>query len=297
MRTHLSGLGRYARRLALLAVLAGAACTSTQREDPALDDMRDDHTSLAPEGDEGDEAWMEEDGEGEDVPGVETARNEYRLLGLSGANKPNGMEYRLRHSIPPETPVSIPRDLDGLELFIADPTPEGWLAFYREPLERMEAPRNPRFRAILFGKEGEQLWDLALNRFLSRPDHLEIQDIRYVEGKLYFNEACQSYSREAGGKCSSLVHLDPRRQEVEWRTRPLTSNNIFIPHGPYLIAGYGFTAEPDSLFWIRQETGAIVARRRLDSAHAYLEVQDGRLIVVTHSNRVDTLAAEPASGR
>ncbi len=213
---------------------------------------------------------------------------DYGSLGLSGENKPNGLEYRLRRSLPLETPAYMPRSLEGLELFIADPVREGWLAFYREPLERWEGPANPRFRAVLFGGEGERLWDLKLNRFLTRPDHLEIQDIRYSEGKLYFNEACQSYSREAEGRCSSVVRLDPRRGEVEWRTPPLTSNNIFLPYGPYIIAGYGFSGEPDHLYLIERNSGESVARQELDSAHSYLEVKDGQLVVVTY-NSVYTL--------
>lgn len=233
--------------------------------------------------------------EGEPEP--DPVSPEYLRLGLSGVNKPEGPEYRLRRSVPSQTPLHVPREMEGLVLFIAEPTPEGWFAFYREPLERMEGARNPSFRAVLFGEDWRRRWDLDLNRFLSRPDHLEIQDIRYREGKLYFNEACQSYSREAGGNCSSLLRVDPERQQVEWRTRPRTSNDIFILHGPHVIAGYGFTAEPDSLFWIARETGEIVARRHLPSAHSYLEVQDGRLLVLTQGDRVDTLEAEPAPRR
>ncbi|HEV2129595.1 MAG TPA: hypothetical protein VGR27_00745 [Longimicrobiaceae bacterium] len=273
-----------ARGLLLLALLAGAACTGAPRAE--------DRTAEHPEEDTLEYLDGEGAGMGEE-PEPDFASEEYRRLGLTGVNKPNGMEYRLRHSVPAATPTSLPRQVGGLELFIADPAPEGWLGVYREPLERMEAPANPRFRAILFAEDGERFWTLDLNRFLSRPDHLEIQDVRYQEGELYFNEACQSYSREASGRCSSLVRVDPRRQAVEWRTPPLASNNIFILHGPHVIAGYGFTAEPDSLFWIRRETGEIVARRRLDSAHAYLEVREGELVVVTHSGRVDTLPAEP----
>ncbi len=289
MRAPLRGVGALARGALLLALLMGAACGEAPRvEEQAAQDPEEDTLAYV----DGEDVLL---AEGEPEP--EFVSEEFRRLNLTGANKPNGMEYRLRRSVPAAAPAFLPRHLDGLELFIADRVPEGWLGFYREPLERMEAPANPRFRAILFAEEGERLWELDLNRFLSRPDHLEIQDIRYQEGELYFNEACQSYSREAGRRCSSLVRLDPRRQVVAWRTPPLTSNNIFLLHGPHVIAGYGFTAEPDSLFWIRRQTGEVVARRRLDSAHAYLEVRDDRLVVVTHSGRVETLPAEPGSPR
>lgn len=210
----------------------------------------------------------------------------YAALGLSGANKPNGMEQRLRRSVPPETPAWMPRSLDGLKLWIADAAPEGrWLGFFRGPLELRPDAENARFRAALFSPGGERLWELELNRFLSRPDHLEIQDVRLVDGALFFNEACQSYSREAEGRCSSLVRVDPERGTAAWRSRPLVSNDIFIPHDRFLVAGYGFTSEPDSLFLVERSTGEIAARYPLDSAHSYLEIVGGQLVVVTR-NRV-----------
>lgn len=210
---------------------------------------------------------------------------------VTGREKPNGMEYRLRHSVPPETPAAIPRALDGLELWIADPSPEGWLAFYRTPLAQAQLGPNARFRAVLFSSRGEQRWNLDLNRFLSRPDQLEIQDIRLADGELYFNEACQSYSRDAGGNCSALLRVDPARGAVLWRTPPRISNDILLVHRDHVIAGYGFTAEPDSLFLVSRATGGVVARTGLDSAHDYLEVVDGRLVVVT-TNRVYLFAME-----
>ncbi len=58
----------------------------------------------------------------------------YAQLGLSGANKPNGMEYRLRQQVPSGRPAYVKAEMDGLQLFIANHTPEGWMAFYRGPL-------------------------------------------------------------------------------------------------------------------------------------------------------------------
>jgi hypothetical protein len=101
---------------------------------------------------------------------------------------------------------------------------------------------------------------------MSRSDHLEVQDIRLSGGVLYFNEACQSYSNEAGGDCSSLVAVDPVARRVLWRTPPLISNNRFMVRGCYIVAGYGFTSEPDALHLIDRGTGAIVQRLAVGSA-------------------------------
>lgn len=209
-----------------------------------------------------------------------TAREPAQPLG--GPNKPNGIDYRYRRWVPAETPAFVPRQLDSLELVLVDQGAEGWLTMYQSPLGEMGP--NQTYRAILFDPSGELVWELDLNQFFSRPDQLEIQDMRYEDGSLYFNEACQTYAREADGACSSLVKLDPYTREVQWRTRYLISNDIFILHGPYVIAGYGFTAEPDFLHLIDRQTGQIVSREPLDSAHDYFEVENGMLRVVTYNS-------------
>lgn len=216
----------------------------------------------------------------------------YAALGLTGANKPNGLEYRLRQSVPADRPAYVRAELDGLQLFIADRTADGWLAFYRGPLGGAPDGGNVAYRAILYGPDGSPAWDTNLNRFLSRTDRLEVQDIRYADGRLYLNEACQSYSREAGGACSSLLRVDPAAGTVDWRTPPRTSNNVILLHGPYVVAGYGFTAEADSLFLVDRASGRILDRQPLDSAHGYLEMRGDDLVVVT-TNQVYVFGIQP----
>lgn len=213
-------------------------------------------------------------------------------LGLSGREKPHGLEFRLRQSVPAELPAYVPRSLDGMELYIADPAEGGWVAFYRDPLSVGKLGPNARFRAVRFGADGARRWDVELNPLLSRTDQLEIQDIRYADGRLYFNEACQSYSRDAGGRCSSLVSVDPVRRAVEWRTPPLTSNNVLLVRGPYIVAGYGFTAEADRLVLVDRATGRVLDQKPLDSGHTYLEFAGDTLVVVT-VNRVHRFRIEP----
>jgi hypothetical protein len=223
--------------------------------------------------------------------------DEPRTVGLTGANRQNGRNYRFRESFPHDLPEYVEREVDYLPLAIADSTADGWLAFYRSPPGRFDA-RNASFEVVLHGVGGEQRWKRVLNDHLSRPDHLEITDVRYADGKLYFNESCQSYSREAAGRCSSLVRIDPATNRVEWRTRPLVSNGIFILHGPWVITGYGFTAEPDSVFVIDRETGRVLATAPVDKMPDYLEVKDGRLYVTTlHSLYVFDLATDGRTGR
>lgn len=187
--------------------------------------------------------------------------------------------------MPASTPDYVPRSFDGLELWISEAVEEGWLAFYRERLGSYPGSLNSRYHAALYGPGGSAIWQLDLDRFLSAPTHLEIQDIRLAGGDLYFNEACQSYSSEAGGRCSSLLRVDPEAASLVWRTRPLVSNDIFILHGDHVVTGYGFTAEPDSIFLVERSTGRVAGSHPLDSAHSYLEISpDGQLVVITRNS-------------
>ena len=138
-------------------------------------------------------------------------------------------------------PAYIPRSLRTLELIVLDPADGGWLSLYREPYNRptcaLSTSRNCAYVARFYDRRGTLAWSLDLNDLMSRTDHLEVQDIRLRGGVLYFNEACQSYARDAQGQCSSLVAVDPREHRVMWRTAPLTSNGRFRVRGCYIVAG------------------------------------------------------------
>jgi hypothetical protein len=68
---------------------------------------------------------------------------------------------------------------------------------------------------------------------------------------------------------------------VEWRTAPLVSNGIFLLSGPWVVAGYGFTAERDYLRLLDRSSGRILAQVLLDSAPDYMEMNGGLLHVTT----------------
>jgi hypothetical protein len=187
------------------------------------------------------------------------------------------------------------------ELFLLDQGPDGFVGLYRDPYGAsscsLGAEGNCSFGAALFECSGKTRWLFLLDPFLSRKDHLEVQDMRYADGVLYFNEACQSYSREAQGQCSSLVAVDPLTKTLLWRTRPLVSNGTFLVAGRYLITGYGFTAEPDALFIVRRSDGKVMSTTSIPSAHESLALaQDGVLTVSTYSHPALRFRAEGFDG-
>lgn len=197
----------------------------------------------------------------------------------------------------PAVPSFVQLTAGTLELFLLDPArvsaappapgapaTDGFLAFYRDPYGAsscaLSGDKNCAFGAAIYHCSGRLIRVLGLNAFMSRPDRLEVQDVRLDGGVLYFNEACQSYSKEAQGKCSSLVAVDIETQKVLWRSPPLTSNNRFLVAGKYLITGYGFTAEPDFLFVVRRSDGTVAQRVPVTSGHEEMAFQGPDAIAV-----------------
>lgn len=209
-----------------------------------------------------------------------------RMQGSGSLSARNGTAWT-----PPNAPATVPQDVGPLKLFLYDEVDAGHLAFYREPYDlgscKAAGATNCAYEAHLYDREGRQVWSLALGALLSRPDHLEIQDIRYASGVLYFNEACASYSREAQRRCSSLVAVDPARATVLWRTPPLISNGRFFVRGCYIVAGYGFTAEPDALHLVDRATGTVLRTLPVSSApQSYTLGDQDRLAVQLYGGNV-----------
>jgi len=130
----------------------------------------------------------------------------------------------------PEVPSFIPIESGPRWLDLLDQNGTTYVALYRErPAEWTTlGNRNRSSKVRLFDCSGKELASVLLDSYMSRPEHLEVQDVRYDGSLLFFNEACQTYSREAGGQCSALVALDPIGKTVMWRTGSLVSNNCSL---------------------------------------------------------------------
>lgn len=200
---------------------------------------------------------------------------------LTGRNKPNGSYSRLREHVA-VTDLPRPEVDEDLQLFIAEPAQGGYLGLWRTPL----AANHYCFIAALYD-EDKQLRDyFNLSRMLDDFD-CELQDIRSAaDGRLYFNMACPSYSENLKGKCSRLYCLDPEIAGIRWQTPYLTSNNIFILHDRYIICGYGFTAEKDWLCLLDRETGRVLSKVPLPTAHTDLEIVGDRLYVTVYDDNI-----------
>lgn len=167
--------------------------------------------------------------------------------------------------IGPEVPAFVPLQAGKSALDMLDRQGTSYVATYREPFTSCGAgPKNCASEVRIFDCSGNAIVAAPLHPHLSRATQLEVQDVHYDGTTIYFNEACQTYSRDAGGRCSSLVALDPVAKRVLWRTPSLTSNNWFVVARDYIVAAYGFTSEPGSVRIVRKKDGAIMDAKRLD---------------------------------
>lgn len=190
----------------------------------------------------------------------------------------------------PQVPWFVPLVDGTAELFLLDREGDELMAFYRDPYGAsscgLGGDANCHYFVHLFDMEGHEHWTVALHELLSRPTYLEVQDIRWSEGTLYFNEACQSYASGAKGQCSALVAYDPVAKEIRWRTPPLVSNGTFLIHGDYIVAGYGFTGERDYIRVVRRRDGKIMQKLAVPkAAELFVIAEDGLLDVKLYEGR------------
>jgi hypothetical protein len=199
-----------------------------------------------------------------------------------------------------EVPAFVPLTIDTLELQLLDRDGDRFMAFYRDPYDKSSCPlatgENCLYRVRIYTCAGDQLIDLRLNDFTTKSSGLEVQDVRFADNVLYFNLACQSYSREQKGKCSSLVAVDAATGRLLWRTRHLVSNNVFlVVNSKYLVTGYGFTAEPSALFLVRRRDGKVVAKQAIKRVvypggnHDHLALVGGDMLEVGLYEHPDNL--------
>lgn len=182
----------------------------------------------------------------------------------------------------PRVPRFVPLIHRGARLQLLEQEGDLFVAFYQARVKwnAKTAPNKPTY-VLGVNSCGKVQFDLSLADFHPRKNHLEVQDIRYVDGILYFNEACQTYSKEAGGKCSYLVALDPLKKKVLWRSKPLVSNFRLLVHGDYIVTGYGFTKEKKRLNILRRRDGKLVFKTRLIAEQAGLRLLDEQHLEVT----------------
>ncbi len=90
-----------------------------------------------------------------------------------------------------------------------------WLCYFWQPLtywcNGFEFYRTNN-HVTLYDSTGNVLWQFDLVNYIDEPN-FEIQDIRLAGDILYFNSACESYSKINNGECSALYTFDTKKEK------------------------------------------------------------------------------------
>jgi hypothetical protein len=173
----------------------------------------------------------------------------------------------------PDPPASASRTFRGAELQFA----------IRQP------PGRP---FLVYGGRYLVRGDYALDfrRFLTPPNRgygMEIRWAREVGGVLYVSHAHQTYAESTNGRNAYLSAIDLERGRTLWRSRALVANaRNFVVDGNLIVAGYGFTAEPDFLYLLDRRRGKVLDRLAVLSAPEVIKLRGDRYHVRTYDRDV-----------
>jgi hypothetical protein len=102
-------------------------------------------------------------------------------------------------------------------------------------------------------------------------------------GVLYVQNAHRTYAKSSRNQNAYITALDLASGALLWRSAPLVANaGDFIVRGSVILAGYGFTAEPDFLYVLDRATGKTLSRLLVKSGPEFLIEKENKLYVRTY---------------
>jgi hypothetical protein len=107
------------------------------------------------------------------------------------------------------------------------------------------------------------------------------------DGVLYVENAHLTYATASFGQNAYVTAIDLKTRRVRWRSPALVANafNFLVtPH--YVVAGYGFTNEPDYLYVLDRRTGHVLDRLLLPNGPETIRRTGNLLHVRTYDHVV-----------
>lgn len=196
----------------------------------------------------------------------------------------------------PTIPPKIPILLEGQNLAEIEELPDGQhFVLYRQGKDtRCNYPRICPVSAALFDREQKLVFRIALDEFFPKQEKMELEDARYANGLVLFNDVGIGYAREHGGNCSHVIAIDPVAKKRAWISAPLVSRaNLFVTEAG-IVTAYGFTAETDFAYLLDVKTGRTLARKLVNGTPDRIwKRDDGKYILETNHG---AFALEPKAG-
>lgn len=126
--------------------------------------------------------------------------------------------------------------------------------------------------------------------FTQPPNRGEFEPLMWAReagGVLYVSNSHLTYASQTMGRNAYLSAIDLGAKKTLWRSPALVANaRTFVVTGDLIVAGYGFTAEPDFLYLLDRRSGKVLHRLPVPSAPELIKLRDGRLHVRTYDRQV-----------
>ena len=118
---------------------------------------------------------------------------------------------------------------------------------------------------------------------------------REVADVLYVSNSHLTYASATKLRNAYVSAIDLGRKRTLWRSPALVANaRTFVVTANLIVAGYGFTREPDFLYLLDRRTGKVLDRLELPTAPERISFRRGRLRVRTYDH--DVVARIAGSG-
>ena len=116
------------------------------------------------------------------------------------------------------------------------------------------------------------------------------QELRWAAvrgGVLYVESAHSTYAATSGGRTAYISALDIASGKLRWRSPALVANaQEFVLAGDRIVAGYGFTREPDFLTVLDARSGRLLGRVAVRSGPGRIVPKGSLLYVRTYDTDV-----------
>ena len=100
---------------------------------------------------------------------------------------------------------------------------------------------------------------------------------------LYVETTHPTFASSSGGRNGYIAAIDVNTHKLRWRSPALVANaREFAVVEGYVIAGYGFTREPDALYVLDRRNGRAVGRLAVPNAPEHILLRRGSLWVRTY---------------
>jgi hypothetical protein len=176
---------------------------------------------------------------------------------------------------PPPPPAVAPKRFRGADLDFAIRQPPRVFLVYGG-------------RYLVKGLRQEYAFDFV--HFLRPPAGGWLEELRWAreaDGVLYVENAHLTYASATRRRNAYLTAVDLTTKKILWRSPALVANaRTFVLAGDLIVAGYGFTAEPDFLYLLDRRTGHVLDRLPVPSAPEIIKRRGDLLHVRTYDHQV-----------